>query len=296
MKSLILSGGGSFGCFEAGVLYEIFDKIKFDKIFGTSVGALNAILLGQCYVDNSKDVIKKLWTEDIKKNKNVYRKNYLKIVIDSPPYNFSPLRKIIKNTIDFKSIMTLPQKISMISTDLVSGETISISTKDPCINENTLLEAAIASASIPPVFPPVHIDNYKLVDGGVRENIPVKEVVEKRQSDFVLVVLCHRSGIKIKDKKFNGLISVATRSISMLMDEVQRNDLDMMLRINDMVKLIKDNEKTEWLKSKKFIDVNIIQPPEDLPGETLVFKQSNLSLGFEMGRQKAKELIKSINI
>ncbi|GAG09074.1 unnamed protein product, partial [marine sediment metagenome] len=115
MKSLVLSGGGARGCFEAGVLYELFDRIQFDNISGTSVGALNTMILSQCYIDNDKSLLKEVWTEMIKKNKDVYRKNYLKATIGRPPYKFSPLKKKIQNKVNFKKIIELKTKKIMVT-------------------------------------------------------------------------------------------------------------------------------------------------------------------------------------
>jgi predicted acylesterase/phospholipase RssA len=69
MKSLVLGGGGAFGSFEAGVLYTIFDKIEFDKIYGTSVGGLNAVLMAQAYLNgNPGPILSAKPTTSIKRN------------------------------------------------------------------------------------------------------------------------------------------------------------------------------------------------------------------------------------
>ena len=46
---LVLQGGGSLGAYECGV-YKTLAKhnIKFDIIAGTSIGALNAAIIGSC--------------------------------------------------------------------------------------------------------------------------------------------------------------------------------------------------------------------------------------------------------
>ena len=112
MNSLILSGGGSFGAFEAGVLYEIFHKKEFDKCLGTSVGALNCLLIAQAYLHQSPEIFKTLWLEKIKKNKQVYKKHRLKYLTFRPPYSFNPLRKLLKEVIDFESILKMDKENS----------------------------------------------------------------------------------------------------------------------------------------------------------------------------------------
>ena len=46
MRALVLSGGGSKGSYQIGVWKALRDmNIKFDIVTGTSVGALNALML-----------------------------------------------------------------------------------------------------------------------------------------------------------------------------------------------------------------------------------------------------------
>src|ERR1035437_3977548 len=104
IRSLILAGGGSLGAFQGGVIYELSQNgYHYDKIYGTSTGAMNALLLAQAYVDKSPEIIKKTWTETIKNTSNIYSKNFFDWFISRPPYNYKPLRRLLKQVIDRKS-------------------------------------------------------------------------------------------------------------------------------------------------------------------------------------------------
>jgi NTE family protein len=56
----------------------------------------------------------------------------------------------------------------VVTTELVSGRAQLISAGDA-------VEALLASAALPGVFPPVTVDGRQLVDGGVAANTPVRE-------------------------------------------------------------------------------------------------------------------------
>ncbi|GAG50232.1 unnamed protein product [marine sediment metagenome] len=130
-----------------------------------------------------------------------------------------------------------------------------------------------------------------MVDGGLRDNIPVKEVVEQKKSDFVLIVLCSPLGyLKVENKKFKGVIEISSRAISTMIDETMKNDLEMITRINEIIK--KGERGTDWLASKKIIDINTISPTKHLSGELLSFGQKELREGFEAGRKSSSEFLR----
>jgi len=293
MRSLVLSGGGARGCFEAGVLYRLFDEIQFDNISGTSVGALNTIVLSQCYIDNDKSLLKEVWTEMIQKNKHVYRKNYFKATIGNPPYSFSPLRKIIKKRIDLQKIIELESKKVMITAvDLKSGKAITFSNRDKDITPENLLDAIIASSSAPPAFPTVKIGKYQLVDGGVRDNVPVHHLIDNPKYDSAIVILCNPKDVQIKKGIPNSLLKIGFRSIDIMMNEITNNDVNNILRLNSILADLKqDHKKNEWLKNKDILKVQIICPDEPVSDESLEFSKENMIKGFEIGIKKAEEFL-----
>jgi NTE family protein len=285
MKSLVLSGGGSFGAFEAGVLYSIFNKIKFDKIYGTSVGALNSILMAQAYLDGKPDILKETWTNIINKNNDVYNKSILKIILGRPPYNYSPLRKFFKKNIDIKSILKMDKKINLTACDLISGLPITFSNQNG-LTENQFIDAAIGSASVPPLFPPVKLKKFILVDGGIRDNVPLVNVIDNKEKDSVLVIMCRDEMMEERTDNYNGILNIGERVIDIMMNEITKNDISMVLNINDLLEKIEKEAMTSWLMDKKHINIDIIYPEENLKGDMLDFSGKHLTKLFEKGMLK----------
>lgn len=78
MKALVMSGGGSKGAFEVGVLRYLHDneKVEYDIIAGISVGALNAGMLATGPMEETLPVLEEVWLKSVTGNSSVW-KHYL---------------------------------------------------------------------------------------------------------------------------------------------------------------------------------------------------------------------------
>ena len=293
MKTLVLSGGGSKGAYQAGILYKIFDHIEFNNIYGTSVGSLNCILMAQCYLDKSPEKLKQIWLEMIQKNKHVFNKSYVRTLWGSPPYSFIPLRKLLKNTIDFKKIIEMDKEIIITSVDLVTGKSIFTSNREVSGPEE-LFDAVISSASIPPAFLPVKIGKKMLVDGGIRDNVPTKLLLNKNEKNSVLIITCGKKEEEKKEGEYNGLIEIGSRVIDIMTNEITQNDISMIIKINELIKSIPEEYRTKWLAGKKVLDIETIIPKEPLGG-VLDFSHENLLKIWNIGYERGKEYLKEKN-
>jgi predicted acylesterase/phospholipase RssA len=291
VEALVLSGGGSFGAFEAGVLYELLLAGKhWDKVYGTSTGAFNAVLLAQAYIDGSAEVLKRTWTETIQNTSDVYSDVWLNYAIDHPPYSYR--RSLVKFIVDFERICTLQEKFTLTTTDLISGDVKYF------VNQITtpewFLEATIASGSMPPLFPPVNFGGMQLVDGGVKYNLPITKAIE--DSDSVLAILCRPEVLDplSSSKVLSGLIEIAERSLDMMMNKITYGDLKTILLVNSLLKTTPN--RSGFLKGKRVIDVQTVIPDSSLPGGTLDFTHSFLAKNFETGREKGRKFLQTTTI
>jgi NTE family protein len=81
------------------------------------------------------------------------------------------LRKLVAENLELGLLERSPIPLHVITTDLLSGRELRLSRGDA-------LDAVIASAAIPGVFPPVEHDGRLLVDGGVANNTPIVDAIE----------------------------------------------------------------------------------------------------------------------
>ena len=154
---LVLSGGGSYGAFQASVIEQISDTY-FDVVTGISAGSLNAFYLSLFphteQVDASTNLVE-LWKSI--KTADVYTKYPTRYsLLDNTPFG-----NTLKKTVGTK----LPVR------DVIVGTT-SLNTGKPVHFDRAKLivtnpiDVLMASTAIPIVFPPVFMNNDVYVDGG----------------------------------------------------------------------------------------------------------------------------------
>jgi NTE family protein len=92
------------------------------------------------------------------------------------------LRKIIEQGISFERLEDAEIPFEVVATSLEDG-------REQWLTSGPAVEAILASAAIPAIFPPVEIDGRQLIDGGVVDNVPIGRAIEGGAAR-VLVLLC----------------------------------------------------------------------------------------------------------
>jgi predicted patatin/cPLA2 family phospholipase len=164
---LALSGGGSFGAVEVGILDRI-QLPKYDMITGISAGGLNAGFLSYfgnsmaAGVDNLKNVYFGLT------NASVYTHNTLQVPRTWSFYDTTPLRKTID--VELGKLKYEGARVPTLigSTNLNEGVLQIFQFEKQAKMRQT--DIMMATSAIPLVFPPQIIDGKYYVDGGVIAN------------------------------------------------------------------------------------------------------------------------------
>lgn len=209
---LVLSGGGAKGSAHIGVL-KVIDElgIPIDYITGTSMGSIIGGLYALGYsADEMEELISNLdWPlymsdktprkylslqEKERRSKFIldipftFGKNDSLSILQSLPGGvvtgnnlenlFNSLAMGYQGDIDFNN---LPIPYACVATDMVTG-------KEVVFHKGNLPKAIRASMSIPAVFAPVRMNNMVLVDGGLKNNIPV-DVCKEMGADIIIGVM-----------------------------------------------------------------------------------------------------------
>ena len=239
--SLALSGGGIKGVAHIGALKALEEKkIQIEKISGTSSGSIVASLFAAGF---SSDDIYKIFKKYCKKIKYVEPINIVKlilglildrkIIIDGLNSGIQ-IEKLIqkeceKNNIQKMSDIKIPLIIPTV--DMCKGELICFTSyqfrknfSDNIIFENDISigKAVRASCSYPVVFSPFDYKGSKLIDGGIRENIPWK-VLKMLGAEKVLSISFETERDECENKN---IIEVANRAIELLCRELTNYELD----------------------------------------------------------------------
>lgn len=168
--ALVLSGGGSLGAVQVGML-QALAQTRFlpDMVIGASVGALNGAFFANDPSPQGVERLAGLWRS--LRRRDIFPLTAwagLKALLSRRDHLVEPcaLRSVIRHAQTFQRLEKSRIALHVVATDVLSGKNVLLSSGD--------VEAALlASTAIPVVFPPVKIDGRYLVDGGVGNNTPI---------------------------------------------------------------------------------------------------------------------------
>lgn len=193
--------------FQAEEMYKIFkkycNKIKYVDLLNIFKLILGLIFTGQIQIEglNNGKQIEKLINQ-IGKTKN------------------------INQIADIQKPLVIP------SVDLCNGRVLCFTScqfreeenfnKNIYINDINIGKAVRASCSYPVVFSPCPYKNTKLIDGGIRENVPWKELKELGANKVLSIIFDDKES----EKCDRNLVEIAGRSINLLCQELSNYEME----------------------------------------------------------------------
>jgi NTE family protein len=175
VTAFVLSGGGSLGAVQVGMLQALAARgVEPDLLVGTSAGALNAgYVAGHGTSTGALAELAAIWAGLRRRDVFPLQPARLGAAALGRAPSLCPndsLRRLIDAHITFDRLEQAAIPLHVVATDVRSGEEVVLSAGDP-------VEAILASAALPAVFPSVHIDDRDLIDGGVADNAAVSQAV-----------------------------------------------------------------------------------------------------------------------
>ena len=186
LTALVLSGGGPRGAAQVGML-QVMAEGGFvpDRIYGASVGAVNGAAFAGNPTVEGVEHLTRIWRE--LRGEDVFPQR-----LGHGPWRFlqqresmhpnTGLRQIIEDGIEFERLEDATVPFEVVTTSIIDG-------RERWLMSGPAVEAVLASAAIPAIFPPVEIDGDRLVDGGVVDNVPISRAIDAGASRIV-VLLC----------------------------------------------------------------------------------------------------------
>ena len=257
---IVTSGGGAKGSYQFGVLKQLLNSgIKPDVIYGTSVGALNAAGIAYQGVDG----LEKIW-RGLRGRSDILSLNWYSILWAKGVYSMDPLSDMLD-----QYVVGTPQcEAVTCSVSLTTGSIRYVSNQTSTLDD--FRQSVLDSATIPFIMAP----QTEYVDGGCREQTPLRKAIEDSQVDQLYAILCNPwTDTPEPWTMASGFLSsvyIGYRAVNSLLEhQIFTSDI-----INA---LLKNNEP-----GQKKIDI-VVYAPKVEPMDTLDFDPDKIAAAIQIG-------------
>ena len=227
-NALVLSGGGSNGSWEAGVLWGLVhsgdpNDFTWDYITGISAGSINTAGLAGWAVGD--EVLATEWLSEVlssMKTSDVwieYPEGPIKALTDRPSLiDTSPFISYLTSILLDERLSGGYKRDFTIGTVNVGTGEFTTFNRDNITFGEELATAAVCSSSIPAVFPPTHFRDSYFMDGGTVWDVNISsaingclDLVDDQSKITVDILICGNSEMK-SDTSTNNTIDNLLRS------------------------------------------------------------------------------------
>ncbi len=225
MIAFVLSGGGNRGALEVGALQALFAHgIQPDLLVGTSAGAMNAAFIAADPSLVGALTLGGLWKS--LRRRDVFPGNALTMawrvltgqdgLVSSDRLRDLVLRNLPPGVTRFGDLRV---HLYTTAADLNTA-TLYLFGDDP---STLIVDAVMASASLPITFPPYVYHGAQLVDGGIVANVPIEIAMVKGATEIYAIDLGY-SGEPVPDA--HGVVAIAQRMLTTLIYQQLLDDLE----------------------------------------------------------------------
>ena len=209
--AFVLSGGASLGAVQVGMLRALYERgVRPDLIVGTSAGALNgAFIASRPQVVDTADELGEIWRE-LRRGQVFPTRPLIGLLgflgTRDHLVPSSGLRSLIERHMEAELLEDLRIPLHVVAVDAMTGEELRLS-------RGPVLDAVLASASIPAVLPAVEWEGRMLIDGGVVNNTPISHAVELGAADIYVLPTGHSCTL---ERAPRGALAMALHAIALL--------------------------------------------------------------------------------
>lgn len=186
--AFVFAGGGSLGAIEVGMLKALVARgVQADLVVGSSVGAVNAAYFAARPDLDGVRRLEQAW-------RTVRREEVFRIGLFRGLAGLltgrghladpAPLRALLERWIPIRRLEESAIPCVIVATDLLGGNEVTLSA-------GPVVEALLASAALPGVFPPVTSGGRFLVDGMLSSHTPISAAVSAGASRIIVLPTGH---------------------------------------------------------------------------------------------------------
>lgn len=286
MRALVLSGGGSKGAWQLGILKKWMKEQKRDYqiLAGVSVGALTVAGLAQFPLGQPEEAIDnviKLWLEKVE-TKNVYRRWYpfgrlhalwLKSVYDS-----QPLIDLVHQNFSHQKVLESGKQVAVGAVCLNDGEHRYVRESDP-----HFVDWVLASSSFPIFLKPVEIEGRLWSDGGIKSVTPLGQAIKMGADEIDVLITSDMWALhKWSSKKKRAIPDQIVRTLSLMNDKIMQDDIKLTCLKNDLATV---NSKYRRVR------IRVVTPSQNLMDDSLDFNPKDIRRMMDIGYRDADEYV-----
>lgn len=204
--ALILAGGGGKGAYEIGV-WKAMRELGMDKkiraVSGASVGGLNGTLIVQGDYDRAEHIWLTMTAEKILDPGETSLLEELKALVEKGPvedaesmlkegiFSRGGLIQIIRQELNVNKVADsgIPCYLACFNVTANQMDYINVTG----MSQNDMETILLATSALPGIFGPVRFGKSLYLDGGLKDNVPVRPLYHAGYRDFLVVHLSRRS-------------------------------------------------------------------------------------------------------
>jgi NTE family protein len=198
---LVLEGGGAKGSYEIGAVKALEDMgIQISAVTGTSVGALNGVMVAQHEIDKAyklwhdihpsrimkidEERLKQLTHLEIKPGDMSYYLKMISEIITERGIDVTPLKELIKEYVNEEKLRKSDIAFGMVTVSFTDRKALELFVED--IPEGQVADYLFASANYP-LFRSAKIDEKIYLDGGIYDNLPIRMLVDRGYKSLITI-------------------------------------------------------------------------------------------------------------
>ena len=218
--AFVLAGGGSLGAVQVGMLRALTAAgVTPDLLVGASAGAINASFFAGDPTAPGVAELERIWRG--LERSDVFPVSLLKgglgmLGLRRYLVDPGPLRRLLARSLPAVDFARTALPCHVVASDVMSGEEVVLSS-------GSIVEAVLASAAIPGVFPPLTIGGRHLIDGGVANNTPLSTAVSLGADQIVVLPTGFACALDAPPKSALGM---ALHAVSLLISRQLRVDIE----------------------------------------------------------------------
>jgi NTE family protein len=217
--AFVFAGGGSLGAVQVGMLHALTESSpRPDFVVGASAGAINAAYFAANPTPDGVAALERLWCGLTRRQVMPMRVRDLLRIVTRRAYVVDPtaLRRLLERHLPFRLLEQSTIPMHVVATDMVLGV-------ERVLSAGSVVDAVMASAAIPGVFPPVRIGDRDLIDGGVANNTPISSALALGATRIVVLPTGFACALRTIP---NSAIGRALHALSLLVTRQLVNDIE----------------------------------------------------------------------